>query len=153
MQCITEERVCSYATKFKGIYSFFLLEGAAKSSERGIWVPFQDGTNAVAPIWPQWSRILVPMLLGSPLRSAAGQLHMTNRISGNDGLWLMKLGREGLCHFGLLFLESVALREADTQASLEAFYMSRNWGLVPPTSTHLPARVRGSSWEKALQHQ
>ena len=55
---------------------------------------------------------------------------------------------EGHCHFGLLFLEmlafsrSVALREADTQTSLEAFYMTRNWGLRPSTSTHLPAHVR-----------
>ena len=55
---------------------------------------------------------------------------------------------EGHCHFCLQFLEmlafsrAVALREADTQTSLEAFYMTRNWGLLPSSSTHLPARMR-----------
>ena len=56
--------------KFRGtIYSFFLLEGSTNSSKRGIWVPFQNSTNAEAPRWPQRFCILVPKFFSHPLHS------------------------------------------------------------------------------------
>ena len=96
--------------------------------DRGAWCAAVHGVAKNQTQLSNWTTI----------HSVEGLLHMTNRLDGNDGLWLVRLSHEGHCHFCLLFLEmlafsrSLALREADTRTSLEASYMA---------SCHPPAPI------------
>lgn len=115
------------------IYSFILLRRAKISSKWEILVELQEGTSSIGTSSLSiTSSKMTSMILPScswmfPSHTGVGLFHRSNRTVENHGVWLRRLGDNRHCHFCLLSLRSIALREANTHSSYRNIYVSKDW--------------------------